>query len=126
MAKILLIDDEPTLRMLVLEVLSQAGYEVFEAVNGKDGLAAILREQPDLVICDMLMPVMDGAELYTALRAGYPQFNDMPFVFLSASADAHHVEQGLRLGADAYLTKPVDFELLENSVAELLKHTTAL
>lgn len=112
MALILCIDDEEPLRRMITAELRDAGYETIEAAEGKAGLAAILEHQPDLVLCDVNMPVMNGYELLAELRERHAGFGEAPFVFLSALADRRDVIAGKRLGADDYLTKPVDMEVL--------------
>ncbi len=121
MTRIVLVEDEAHIREDIVEELTDVGHEVIAVTNGREGLQAILRHRPDLVICDCLMPVMTGAELLGALRRDYPEFDDMPFVFLSAHADKTHVEDGLAIGADLYLVKPIDFDLLIESVEALLE-----
>lgn len=111
-AKILCIDDEPELRETIVEELTDVGYETVEADNGRTGLAAIVEKQPDLVLCDINMPEMDGTQLLQNLRVNHPDLADMPFIFLTAQADRSAVLNGKKLGADDYLTKPIDFELL--------------
>ena len=111
-AKILCIDDEPGLREDIVEELRDAGYETVEAGDGRAGLEAIIAQKPDLVLCDITMPVMDAHSLLKELRDKHPDQADLPFIFLSALADRDHVIVGKRLGADDYLTKPIDFELL--------------
>ncbi len=111
-AKILCIDDEAALREDIVEELRDAGYDTVEAGDGRAGLEAIVAQKPDLVLCDITMPVMDGHSLLKELRDKHPDQADLPFIFLSALADRDHVIVGKRLGADDYLTKPIDFELL--------------
>lgn len=121
MARILCVEDEATIRMLISEALSDAGHEVFEAADGAAGLELILRHAPDLVICDSLMPVMTGFELFQEIRERYPQHREVPFIFLSAHADKGNIDEGLALGAAAYLTKPIDLELLTESMDRALQ-----
>ena len=111
-AKILCVDDEAEIRQDIAEELRDAGYDVLEAGDGRAGLDTILRQKPDLVVCDITMPVMDGHALLGELRQKHPEQAELPFVFLSALADRQHVLAGKRLGADDYLTKPIDYELL--------------
>ena len=120
MAKIVYVEDETELRASIADELVDAGYEVIEAANGQAGLAAVLEHDPDLVISDWLMPDLSGSELFQALRCNHPEFADTPFIFVSAHADRHYVEQGLKLGADAYLTKPVDLDALLEAVDSLI------
>lgn len=121
MARILNVEDEADLQADIVEELADAGHEVFTATTGEEGLKAVIEHAPDLIVCDSLMPVMTGLEFFARLRADHPEMNDVPFIFLSAHADRTHVEDGLERGADAYLTKPVDFDELLRTVASLLE-----
>ena len=121
MARILCIEDEDFIRQDIVEELTEAGHEVVQADNGADGLKAIIAECPDLVLCDISMPVMDGHTLLTELRENYQAFDDLPFLFLSALADRDDVIAGKRLGADDYLTKPIDFEMLHATIESRLR-----
>jgi DNA-binding response OmpR family regulator len=112
MAKILCVEDEPDLLDDLAEELELAGHEVMQTSNGKEALEVILRDRPDLVISDACMPHMNGYELLAELRGKHQQFADMPFIFLSAYNYREDVIGGIKLGADDYLTKPVDYELL--------------
>lgn len=120
-AKILYVEDEELIRDLVLEDLSDEGYETIEAENGKAGLKAILEENPDLVLCDIGMPEMDGHALLIELRTNHPGLAHMPFIFMTALADPQQVLAGKRLGADDYLTKPIDFDMLHAVLVRTLK-----
>ena len=121
MMKILCIEDEEVLREDLVEELTDAGYEVTYAKNGRSGHAAILDGTPDLVLCDVNMPDMNGFELLTTLRDNHPEHGDVPFIFLSALADRKDIIAGKKLGADDYPTKPVDFELLLATVESRLR-----
>tara|TARA_R110002110_G_scaffold376568_2_gene586676 strand:+ start:186667 stop:187533 length:867 start_codon:yes stop_codon:yes gene_type:complete len=121
MTRILCIEDETALREDIVEELNDAGYETLEAANGSIGYEAILTHRPDLVLCDVNMPDMNGYELLTKLRETNEEFDDVPFVFLSALADRKDIIAGKKLGADDYLTKPVDFELLLVTVESRLR-----
>jgi DNA-binding response OmpR family regulator len=112
MATILCIEDVPELREDIAEELEEAGYDILQAGDGKEGLEMILKHKPDLVLCDISMPKMSGLQLLREVRGNYPLFAEMPIILLSALADRERVLEGLREGADAYLTKPIDFELL--------------
>ena len=125
MAKILLIEDEEHIRAAISEELLDSGFDVSEAASGAEGLQAILNLRPDLVVCDWLMPGMTGGELLKTLRADHGNFDELPFVFLSAHADQVHKAEGLELGADAYLTKPIDFDLLLETVDTLISKEAA-
>ena len=115
MRTILCIEDEPDIRESICEELVDAGFKVIEAGNGQEGLEAIQKHKLDLVLCDINMPVMDGSALLECLRKNFPELAEVPFVFLSANADRNFVIAGKELGADDYLTKPIDFDLLIDS-----------
>ena len=112
MAKVLCIEDEAEIRALLVEELSEEGHDVVEAADGLLGLTAITQHKPDVVLCDITMPNMDGHALLHELRTNHPEFAELPFIFLSALADRQQILEGKKLGADDYLTKPIDFELL--------------
>ncbi len=112
MARILCIEDEEGIRSLLVEELRDAGHEALEASNGPDGLTMIESKRPDLVLCDVNMPGMDGHQVLTRTRALGPDFRIMPFLFLSAMAEPAQIVEGRRLGADDYITKPIEFEEL--------------
>ncbi|MCV3766321.1 response regulator transcription factor [Rhizobium sp. TRM95796] len=112
MITILCVEDEMDVRELITEELEDAGLRVLQASNGKEGLELILRHRPDIVISDITMPEMDGAELLAELQINYPQFSNMPFIFLTALADREKMLEGMRAGADNYMTKPIDFDVL--------------
>src|SRR5580700_8123392 len=111
--KILIIEDDRETASLIAEELVDRGYEVQLAYDGREGFAAILRTMPDLVLSDISMPVMSGFELLERLTALAPRFGNMPFVFLTALTDRDNELKGRRLGADDYVTKPIDFDLLD-------------
>ena len=118
--KILCIEDDRETAALVAEDLLERGYEMATVYDGHQGLAAILRCAPDLVISDISMPVMSGFELLERLTALAPQFSKMPFVFLTALTDRESELKGRRLGADDYVTKPIDFDILATIIAARL------
>jgi len=97
---------------LIVEDLQDRGYTVTVATDGHSGLSAILKSGPDLVLCDINMPGMTGFEVMERLIALAPQFDAVPFIFLTARTDRDSELKGRRLGADDYVTKPVDFEIL--------------
>ncbi len=121
MAQILVIEDEDALRQILVDELQEAGHTVRHAIDGADGLAAILAQRPDLVVSDITMPNMTGLELLRTLRADHQGFGDLPFVFLSALSDKEAVLTGLSLGADDYVTKPCDFDILLGKVNSRLR-----
>jgi len=110
--KILCIEDDRETAALIVEELIERGFEVTIAHDGRSGLAAILKNMPDLVLSDISMPVMSGFELLERLTALEPRFAKMPFVFLTALTDRDNELKGRQLGADDYVTKPIDFDML--------------
>ena len=97
---------------MIAEELVERGFEISIAHDGRAGLAAILKNMPDLVLSDISMPVMSGFELLERLTALEPRFAKMPFIFLTALTDRDNELKGRQLGADDYVTKPIDFEVL--------------
>jgi DNA-binding response OmpR family regulator len=110
--RILCIEDDRDTAALICEELVDRGFEVELAYNGRDALAAIFKKPPDLVLSDVGMPGMSGFELLDRLTSTEPRFENMPFVFLTALGDHDNEIKAWRLGADDYLTKPVDYEVL--------------
>jgi DNA-binding NarL/FixJ family response regulator len=119
--KILCIEDDRETAALIAEELLDRGYDVTVAHDGREGLAAVLRIMPDLVLSDISMPAMSGFELLERLTALAPRFSYMPFVFLTALTDRDNELKGRLLGADDYVTKPIDFDLLVTIIAARLK-----
>jgi two-component system, sensor histidine kinase and response regulator len=120
MKKILLIDDEMQLRSNVSEMLTIEGYEVITANDGLDGLAKAINEYPDLILCDLMMPRIDGYTVLNELRK--TSLVEIPFIFLSAKSDCADVRKGMDLGADDYLIKPFSrLELLQSVEVRLSK-----
>ncbi|HLU09358.1 MAG TPA: response regulator [Oceanobacillus sp.] len=105
MARLLIIEDEPLLLSDVVELLTYAGFEAFGATTGTEGLRLLPEVQPDLVLCDMMMPELDGHQVLRAIRAN-PATAKLPFIFLSAVTDPTTRETSLAEGANLYLTKP--------------------
>src|ERR1700681_1351497 len=118
--KILCIEDDRETAALIAEELLDRSYEVTLAHDGREGLAAILRTMPDLVLSDISMPAMSGFELLESLVALAPRFGKMPFVFLTALTDRDNELKGRQLGADDYVTKPIDFDVLDTIITARL------
>jgi len=110
--KILCIEDDRDTASLLCEELVDRGFDVDAAYNGRDGLTAILKAPPDLVLSDIGMPGMSGFQVLERLTSMAPRFESMPFVFLTALGDHDSELKGWQLGADDYLTKPVDYDVL--------------
>ncbi|HWC52699.1 MAG TPA: response regulator [Chitinophagaceae bacterium] len=121
MKKILLIEDNNDIRENTAEILELANYNVFTAENGKQGVEVALKEKPDLIICDIMMPVLDGYGVLHLLNKN-PETHHIPFIFLSAKTERADVRKGMSLGADDYITKPFEgTELLEAVEGRLKK-----
>ena len=118
--KILCIEDDRETAALIAEELVDRGYVVTLAHDGREGLTAILKTMPDLVLSDISMPLMSGFELLERLIGLAPRFAKMPFVFLTALTDRDNELKGRHLGADDYVTKPIDFEVLATIIAARL------
>jgi DNA-binding NarL/FixJ family response regulator len=114
--RILLVEDDAETAELIAEDLQERGYIVSIANDGHSGLSAILKTDPDLVLCDINMPGMSGFEVMEQLVALAPSHEAVPFVFLTARTDRDSELKGRRLGADDYVTKPVDFEILASII----------
>jgi DNA-binding NarL/FixJ family response regulator len=106
MPKILVIEDEPEMRRNLLTILKLENYPATGAENGRIGVHLAKRERPDLILCDVMMPEMDGYGVLQALRAD-PALVAIPFIFLTAKGEKPDIRAGMNLGADDYLTKPV-------------------
>ncbi len=119
MKKVLIIEDNDTIRENTSEILKLANYKVFTAENGKKGVEAALRENPDLIICDIMMPVLDGYGVLHLLRKNLETRNT-PFIFLTAKSERAEMRKGMELGADDYITKPFEETELLNAVESQL------
>jgi DNA-binding NarL/FixJ family response regulator len=118
--RILCIEDDAETAALIAEELVERGYEVTIAGDGREGFAAILKHMPDLVLSDISMPAMSGLEVLERLTALAPRFRNMPFVFLTALSDRDNELRGRQLGADDYVTKPIDFDVLATIITARL------
>lgn len=115
MKKILIIEDNPEVRENISEILELAGYEVITAENGKTGVELAQRELPNLIVCDIMMPELDGfGVLHILGKKSETAF--IPFIFLTAKTEKSDIRKGMTLGADDYLTKPFDDLDLLNAV----------
>lgn len=124
MTTILIIEDEAPIREEVRDWLQFEKFEVLDAENGRLGLQLALMHKPDLILCDIAMPEMDGYEILLEIRSN-PTLGNLPFVFLTAAADRESMRKGMNLGADDYLTKPFTHVDLLNAVhTRLQKHAT--
>jgi DNA-binding response OmpR family regulator len=119
MKKILVVEDEADLRANVARVLKVEGYEVLLADNGAAGVDLALREMPDLIVCDITMPEMDGFGVLFSLRENVTT-SKIPFIFLTASTRTYDRQWGVELGANDYITKPFKLEQLLEAIRKRL------
>ena len=120
MRRLLVIDDNDDIRENIAEILTLAGYEVFTAPNGKRGVETALKEKPELIICDIMMPELDGYGVLHLLRKNDATL-DTPFIFLTARTERSDFRKGMEMGADDFITKPFDDIELLNAIEIRLK-----
>lgn len=125
MKKVLFIEDDTVVRENTAELLELAGYHVVTAGNGKTGVSIAKKELPDIVICDIMMPEMDGYGVLQNLSQD-PATQHIPFIFLSAKTEHRDIRKGMDLGADDYLTKPFEEEELINAIESRLAKVAIL
>jgi CheY-like chemotaxis protein len=119
MARILVIEDEVPIRLNLLRFVRLEGHVGLEAADGRAGLQAVREHLPDLIFCDVMMPQLNGLEVLAAIQHE-PALRSIPFIFLSASAEAERLEEALRLGASGYVTKPFNFAQLQAVLLQFL------
>jgi DNA-binding response OmpR family regulator len=119
--KLLCVEDNRQIAKLIAEELTERGFDVIIAQDGHEGFIAVLKGLPDLVLCDIGLPSMSGFEMLERLHALSPRLGDVPFVFVTALTGRENELWALRLGADHYITKPIDFEILETVVKARLQ-----
>jgi DNA-binding LytR/AlgR family response regulator len=115
MKKILVIEDDLSIQQVITDVLENEGYNIFTAQNGKLGINLAKEIKPDLIICDVMMPVVNGYEVLSQLLKD-KETSLIPFIFLSAKVEKDNIRYGIELGADDYLTKPFKIDELLNAV----------
>lgn len=125
MKKILLIEDNADVRENTAEILTLSQYNVITAVNGKEGVELARKEKPDLIICDIMMPVLDGHGTLHLLSKS-EETAGIPFIFLTAKAEKSDFRKGMEMGADDYLTKPFDDVELLNAIEVRLRKNALL
>jgi CRP-like cAMP-binding protein len=125
MKSILVIDDNKDIRENAAEILDLAGYKTFTAENGKRGVEVALKEKPDVIVCDIMMPELDGYGVLHLVRKN-PEIQNIPFIFLTAKTERSDFRKGMEMGADDYISKPFeDIELL-NAIEIRLKKSDIL
>jgi len=125
MKKILLIEDNDDIRENTAEILTLAQYNVFTAINGKEGVEIALKEKPDVIVCDIMMPILDGYGVLHLLSKN-TETAHIPFIFLTAKADQIDFRKGMEIGADDYVTKPFDDVQLLKAIEVRLKKNDIL
>jgi DNA-binding NarL/FixJ family response regulator len=120
MKTILIIEDEPEMRRNLATILRLEKFQPLVAENGMIGVEAALREKPDLILCDVMMPELDGYGVLRELR-NHPETEATPFIFLTARGEKPDIRNGMNLGADDYLTKPVAKADLLAAISSRLK-----
>jgi diguanylate cyclase len=120
MNKILIIEDEENLRTILIDILETEGFKTLVAEDGYSGIHLAVRENPDLILCDILMPESNGYEVLAAIRQN-PNLAAAPFIFLSSKAQKQDVRRGMELGADDYISKPFTREELLGAINTQLK-----
>jgi two-component system alkaline phosphatase synthesis response regulator PhoP len=118
--KILLVDDEPDILEIVGYNLSQEGYKILTAQNGREAISKAKKEKPHLIIMDVMMPEMDGIEACEAIRS-IPELSEVIITFLTARAEDYSQVAGFEVGADDYITKPIKPKILVSKVKALLR-----
>jgi CRP-like cAMP-binding protein len=125
MKSVLVIEDNNDIRENTAEILLLAGYKTLSAENGKKGVELALRENPDIIVCDIMMPELDGYGVLHLLKKN-PETQNIPFIFLTAKTERTDLRKGMEMGADDYITKPFeDIELL-NAIETRLKKAEVL
>ena len=120
MAKqVLIVDDEPSIIVALQFLMEQNGYDTLVAFSGEEAMEAVVRDHPDLILLDIMLPVVDGFEVCQRVREN-PDWKDIRIVLLTALGSEANVTKGLDLGADAYVTKPFSNADLVAQVKELL------
>ncbi|MGO2294754.1 MAG: response regulator [Psychroflexus halocasei] len=123
--KVLLIEDDQTVRENTAEILELSDYDVETAADGEIGIQSAIRFQPDIIVCDIMMPKLDGYDVLKALSQ-HPKTKRLPFIFLSAKTDRNDVRRGMNLGADDYLTKPFEEDDLIHAIESRIAKTKIL
>ena len=117
--KVLIVDDEPFNVDYLEQILEDANCQLITASNGKEALDKIQSEQPDLILLDLMMPILDGFAVLAQVKADLV-LRDIPVIIISAEHDSKSVVKGIKQGAEDYLTKPVNAELLMKKLKEYL------
>ena len=118
-AKVLIVDDEPFNVDVLQQELEDLNYQILTAFNGQEALDKIKSQQPDLILLDLMMPVLDGFAVLSQIKADN-DLRDIPVIIVSAANDSKSIVKGIKQGADDYITKPVDADHLIKKLKEYL------
>ncbi len=118
--KVLVVDDNPQIIELLEDHFTRGGYRVINASNGPEALAKVYQEQPDLVLLDIMMPLLDGYEICRTLKNDQ-QTKHIPVIFITARGESAHIERGFELKADGYVVKPFNPKELSDFAARILE-----
>jgi len=118
-AKILIVDDEPFNVDVLLQELEELEHELITASNGQEALDKIQSQQPDLILLDLMMPVLDGFAVLKEIKDD-DALRDIPVIIVSAASDSKSIVKGIKQGADDYITKPIDAESLKSKLKDHL------
>ena len=121
----MIIEDNKDIRENTAEIMELAGYKSFTAENGKKGVEVALNERPDIIVCDIMMPELDGYGVLHLLKKN-PETQEIPFIFLTAKTERSDLRKGMEMGADDFITKPFEEIELLNAVEIRLKKTEVL
>ncbi len=119
MTDILVVEDEADLCDLIADELECEGHRVTTARNGEEALQSLAMKSPKIILCDINMPKLNGFQFRKQMMVKFPHLKSLPFVYVSAYSDETDIADGLITGADHYVTKPIDFELLKGHVRDL-------
>lgn len=117
--KILVVDDDPVIVKLLENRLTEVGFKVLSALEAADGLQMAINDSPDLIVLDVMMPIINGYNFCHLLKSEEGN-KDIPIIFLTSRNSAEDIQIGQQMGAEAYLTKPVDISILIAKINELL------
>jgi CheY-like chemotaxis protein len=121
MKTILIIEDNPEIRENITEILELANFKVISAENGRAGIFAANESVPDIILCDIMMPEVNGYEVLKGLRQN-PPTADIPFIYVTASAEKSEVKLAMDMGANGYVRKPFDTKELIDTIEKCLRN----
>jgi len=121
---ILIVEDEAGIRSFVKAYLESDGFKVLEAANGKEGLEVLSKETPDLIVSDIMMPVMDGYEFFRELRTR-PKLKEIPVIILTVKDEFNDIKYAYLMGVEEYVTKPFEPSVLSSRIRQILEKGVA-